>query len=107
MAVAQAGSYGSDLIPSLRTSLCCRWGPKLKRKRKEPLLGVEQGRDGTGRGTEQAPLPLGMKASCSLLLGVWVTREYTYAHTQPEHTDDLRISSSANSTSKEKNHNGP
>ena len=28
VAVVQAGSYSSDLTPSLGTSMCRRWGPK-------------------------------------------------------------------------------
>ena len=28
VAVVQAGSYSSDLTPSLGTSICCRCGPK-------------------------------------------------------------------------------
>ena len=32
VAVAQACSYSSDLIPSLGTSVCCGCGPKMKKK---------------------------------------------------------------------------
>ena len=32
MAVVQAGSYSSDSMPSLGTSICCRIGPKKQNK---------------------------------------------------------------------------
>ena len=35
--VVQAGSYSSDLAPSLETSICRRCGPKKRVKRKERL----------------------------------------------------------------------
>ena len=33
--VAVAGSYRSDLTPSMGTSMCCECGPKIKKKEKK------------------------------------------------------------------------
>ena len=33
VSAAQAGSYSPDSTPSLGTSICCRCGPKKKKKR--------------------------------------------------------------------------
>ena len=38
MAIVQASSYSSDLIPSLGTSICCRSSPKKKKKKKKSVL---------------------------------------------------------------------
>ena len=35
VAVVQVGSCGSDSTPSLRISICCRYGPKKQRKKKD------------------------------------------------------------------------
>ena len=35
VAVAVAGSYTSDLTPSLGTSICCTWGPKKTKDKKK------------------------------------------------------------------------
>ena len=37
LAVAQAGSYSSDLTPSLGTSTCCGFGPQNKKKKSQML----------------------------------------------------------------------
>ena len=37
VAVAVAGSYSSDMTPSLGTSICCKCGPKKKKKKGKTL----------------------------------------------------------------------
>ena len=39
VALALAGGYNYDLTPSLRTSICCRCGPK-KTKKKKVEIGI-------------------------------------------------------------------
>ena len=46
MAVVYAGSYSSDLTPSLGTNTCCRCGPKKKKKVIRQMGGC-QGRPGS------------------------------------------------------------
>ena len=36
--VVQAGSYGSNLTPSVRTSICRRCSPKKRKKKKNPMV---------------------------------------------------------------------
>ena len=43
VAVMQAGSYKSDLTPSLGTSICCGCGPKKLRKKKKRSPGLVVG----------------------------------------------------------------
>ena len=52
VAVALAGSYGSDLTPSLGTSTCCGSGPRKDKKKKRTqsngsyhVLGDDRGPD--------------------------------------------------------------
>ena len=35
VAMAVAGSFSSNLTPTLATSICCRWGPKKQKKKKK------------------------------------------------------------------------
>ena len=43
-AAAQASGYGSDLTPSLGTSICCGYGPKKKKKKKKPSIDTAPSR---------------------------------------------------------------
>ena len=51
VAVAQAGSYSSDLTPSLGTSICCTCSPKKQTKKKpKPKTKSQNGSGETNRG---------------------------------------------------------
>ena len=51
VAVAVAGSGSSNSTPSLGTSICCRYGPKEKKERKEGRR--EEGKEGRREGRKE------------------------------------------------------
>ena len=60
MAVALAGSYGSNLTPSLGTSICLRCGPKetkkKKKKKKKKRKEKKKKEKKAGTGIDRGPL---------------------------------------------------
>ena len=52
VAVVWAGTYSSDFIPSLRTSICCEYSPKSKKTKQTKITTTTKKHDDTAIGAQ-------------------------------------------------------